>query len=155
MPQRPYLPLGTLANALLYPHIDINRFPADRLRSVLKEVGLDGLAEEINVVENWSQRLSLGEQQQLGFARALLATPELLFLDEATSGLGEVWEARLYGRLRFGSWQPTVISVGHRSTLLRFHDQVFDLTRFIPSRDQVVVSLPSPFSAPAALAGSF
>jgi putative ATP-binding cassette transporter len=154
VPQRPYLPLGTLANALLYPHLDINRFPANRLRSVLKEVGLDGLVEELNVVENWSQRLSLGEQQRLGFARALLAAPELLFLDEATSGLGEVWEARLYGLLRSWSWQPTVISVGHRSTLLRFHDQVFDLTRFIPFREQVVMSLPTQLTEPAAITGA-
>ena len=155
VPQRPYIPLGTLTNALLYPHQDENHFRADRLKRVLKEVGLDGLVDELNVVENWSQRLSLGEQQRLGFARALLTAPGLLFLDEATSGLGEPWEARLYSLLRSGSWQPTVISVGHRSTLLRLHDEVFDLTRFIPLREQVVTSLPSPLSAPAALVGSF
>ena len=155
VPQRPYIPLGTLTNALLYPHQDENRFRADRLKKVLKEVGLDGLVDELNVVENWSQRLSLGEQQRLGFARALLTAPGLLFLDEATSGLGEPWEARLYSLLRSGSWQPTVISVGHRSTLLRLHDEVFDLTRFIPLREQVVTPLPSPLSAPAALVGSF
>ena len=154
VPQRPYIPLGTLTNALLYPHQDENRFHADRLKRVLKEVGLDGLVDELNVVENWSQRLSLGEQQRLGFARALLTAPGLLFLDEATSGLGEPWEARLYSLLRSGSWQPTVISVGHRSTLLRLHDEVFDLTRFIPLREQVVTPLPSPLSAPAALVGS-
>jgi putative ATP-binding cassette transporter len=154
VPQRPYIPLGTLTNALLYPHQDENRFRADRLKRVLKEVGLDGLVDELNVVENWSQRLSLGEQQRLGFARALLTAPGLLFLDESTSGLGEPWEARLYSLLRSGSWQPTVISVGHRSTLLRLHDEVFDLTRFIPLREQVVTPLPSPLSAPAALVGS-
>jgi vitamin B12/bleomycin/antimicrobial peptide transport system ATP-binding/permease protein len=132
-----------------------NGFPADRLKSVLREVGLDGLVEELDVVDNWSQRLSLGEQQRLGFARVLLAAPALLFLDEATSGLDEPWEARLYSLLRSGSWQPTVISVGHRSTLLRLHDQVFDLTRFISLRDQVVLPLPSPLSTPVALAGSF
>jgi vitamin B12/bleomycin/antimicrobial peptide transport system ATP-binding/permease protein len=155
VPQRPYLPLGTLTNALLYPHMDRNGFPADRLKSVLREVGLDGLVEELDVVDNWSQRLSLGEQQRLGFARVLLAAPALLFLDEATSGLDEPWEARLYSLLRSGSWQPTVISVGHRSTLLGLHDQVFDLTRFISLRHQVVLPLPSPLSTPVALAGSF
>jgi putative ATP-binding cassette transporter len=155
VPQRPYLPLGTLTNALLYPHMDRNGVPADRLKSVLTEVGLDGLVEELDVVENWSQRLSLGEQQRLGFARVLLAAPALLFLDEVTSGLDEPWEARLYSLLRSRSWRPTVISVGHRSTLLKLHDQVFDLTRFIPLRDQVVTPLPSPLSTPIALAGSF
>jgi putative ATP-binding cassette transporter len=154
VPQRPYLPLGPLTNALLYPNMDGKSLPAGRLQQVLREVGLDGLVEELEVVENWGQRLSLGEQQRLGFARVLLAKPALLFLDESTSGLDEVWEARLYSLLRSGSWQPTVISVGHRSTLIRLHDRVFDLTRFIPQREQVVMPLPSPFSVPAALAGS-
>jgi putative ATP-binding cassette transporter len=154
VPQRPYLPLGTLTSALLYPQIDGNGFPAERLKSVLKEIGLDGLVGELNVVENWSQRLSLGEQQRLGFARILLAAPTLLFLDEATSGLDEPWEARLYSLLRSGSWRPTVISVGHRSTLLKFHDDVLDLTAFIPLREQVVFPLPSQLFEPAAITGS-
>ncbi|MBV8281975.1 MAG: ABC transporter ATP-binding protein/permease [Candidatus Eremiobacteraeota bacterium] len=155
VPQRPYLPIGTLASALLYPRMDRDRIPTDRLKAVLREVGLDGLAEELDVVENWGQRLSLGEQQRLGFARVLLAAPALVFLDEATSGVGEPWEARLYSLLRSGPWQPTVISVGHRSTLLKLHDHVFDLTRFIPLGEEVVMPLPSQLSMPAALAESF
>jgi vitamin B12/bleomycin/antimicrobial peptide transport system ATP-binding/permease protein len=154
VPQRPYLPLGTLTSALLYPQIDENGFPAERLKSVLKEVGLHGLVGELNVVENWSQRLSLGEQQRLGFARILLTEPALLFLDEATSGLDEPSEARLYSLLRAGSWRPTVISVGHRSTLLQFHDDVLDLTAFIPFREKVMFSLPSQLVEPSAITGS-
>jgi vitamin B12/bleomycin/antimicrobial peptide transport system ATP-binding/permease protein len=152
VPQRPYLPLGTLTSALLYPYE--NGFPAERLKSVLKEVGLHGLVGELNVVENWSQRLSLGEQQRLGFARILLAEPAILFLDEATSGLDEPSEARLYSLLRSGSWRPTVISVGHRSTLLNFHDDVLDLIAFIPFREKVMFSLPSQLVEPAAITGS-
>jgi putative ATP-binding cassette transporter len=154
VPQRPYLPLGTLTSALLYPQIDGSRFPEERLKRALREVGLDGLVGELNLVENWAQRLSLGEQQRLGFARILLAAPMLLFLDEATSGLDEPWEARLYGLLRSGSWRPTVISVGHRSTLLKFHDDVLDLTAFIPLREKVVLPLPSQLDEPAAITGS-
>jgi vitamin B12/bleomycin/antimicrobial peptide transport system ATP-binding/permease protein len=154
VPQRPYLPLGTLTSALLYPQVDGTSFPPGRLKSVLKEVGLDGLVGELDVVENWAQRLSLGEQQRLGFARILLAAPTLLFLDEATSGLDEPWEARLYSMLRSGSWRPTVISVGHRSTLLKFHDDVLDLTAFIPLREKVVLPLPSQLAEPAAVTGS-
>ncbi|HET9375485.1 MAG TPA: ABC transporter ATP-binding protein/permease [Chthoniobacterales bacterium] len=154
VPQRPYLPLGTLTSALLYPQIDGNRFPEERLKRALKEVGLDGLVGELNTVESWGQRLSLGEQQRLGFARILLAAPMLLFLDEATSGLDEPWEARLYSLLRSGTWRPTVISVGHRSTLLKFHDDVLDLTAFIPLREKVVLPLPSQLTEPAAITGS-
>jgi vitamin B12/bleomycin/antimicrobial peptide transport system ATP-binding/permease protein len=152
VPQRPYLPLGTLSSALLYPYE--NRFAAERLKCVLNEVGLGGLVGELNVVENWSQRLSLGEQQRLGFARILLAAPTLVFLDEVTSGLDEPSEARLYSLLRSGSWRPTVISVGHRSTLLKLHDDVLDLTTFIPLHEQVVLPLPSLLSEPAAITGS-
>jgi putative ATP-binding cassette transporter len=154
VPQRPYLPLGTLTSALLYPQIDGSSVPPERLKRVLKDVGLDGLIGELNTEENWGQRLSLGEQQRLGFARILLAAPTLLFLDEATSGIDEPWEARLYSLLRSGSWRPTVISVGHRSTLLKFHDDVLDLTAFIPLREHVVLPLPSQLSEPAAVTGS-
>ena len=176
VPQRPYLPLGTLTSALLYPlgarsrgkagplktplrgspdpQMHGNGFSADQLKSVLKEVGLDRLSRELNVVENWSQRLSIGEQQRLGFARILLAAPTLLFLDEATSALDEPSEARLYSLLRSGSWRPTVISVGHRSTLLKLHDDVLDLTAFMPLRAKVVLPLPLQLSEPAVITGS-
>jgi vitamin B12/bleomycin/antimicrobial peptide transport system ATP-binding/permease protein len=154
VPQRPYLPLGTLASALLYPQTDLGGFPVDRLTTVLKEVGLDGLVGDLDTIENWGQRLSLGEQQRLGFARILLTSPNLLFLDEATSGLDEPWEARLYSLLRSGSWRPTVVSVGHRSTLLKFHDDVLDLTAFIPLREKVVLPLPAQLSAPEVVTGS-
>jgi putative ATP-binding cassette transporter len=154
VPQRPYLPLGTLASALLYPQTDRHSFPAGRLTTVLKDVGLDGLVGDLDTIENWGQRLSLGEQQRLGFARILLASPNLLFLDEATSGLDEPWEARLYSLLRSGSWRPTVVSVGHRSTLLKFHDDVLDLTAFIPLREKVVLPLPAQLSVPEAVTGS-
>ena len=75
VPQRPYLPLGTLGSALLYPRDDRGSFPTTRLIAVLEEVGLGALADELDVVDNWSQRLSLGEQQRLAFARILLVKP--------------------------------------------------------------------------------
>lgn len=131
VPQRPYLPLGTLGGALLYPRADNGSVLTARLIAVLEQVGLAALADELEVVDNWSQRLSLGEQQRLAFARILLAKPALLFLDEATSALDEASEARLYGLLRAVLWRPTVVSVGHRSTLRSFHDQVLEVDAFM------------------------
>lgn len=136
VPQRPYLPLGTLANALLYPRGDKCNLPTKRLAAVLEVVGLGSLADELHAVENWSQRLSLGEQQRLAFARIFLTKPDLLFLDEATSALDESCEARLYGLLRAASWKPTIVSVGHRSTLRNFHDDILDVTAFCPWQEQ-------------------
>jgi putative ATP-binding cassette transporter len=137
VPQRPYLPLGTLASALLYPRGDKCGVSTARLAAVLAEVGLGALADELDMIENWSQRLSLGEQQRVAFARILLVEPALLFLDEATSALDEISEAQLYGLLRAGSWRPTLVSVGHRSTLRNFHDHVLDVATFSSRRGQL------------------
>jgi len=138
VPQRPYLPLGTLAGALLYPRGDKSSLLATKLGVVLNEVGLGALARELDVVENWSQRLSLGEQQRLAFARILLIKPAILFLDEATSALDELAEARLYGLLRAASWRPTVVSVGHRNTLRNLHDYILDIAAFCPWSEQAL-----------------
>jgi len=126
LPQRPYLPLGTLADALVYP----DRAEPDRraeLEAALRAVGLARLADQLDENANWTQRLSIGEQQRVGFARVLLARPEIVFLDEATSALDEAAETALYRLLREADWQPTIVSVGHHGTLHRFHDEIVDL----------------------------
>lgn len=137
VPQRPYLPLGTLAAALRYPGGDDSNFPTTRLASALTEVGLGPLANELDTVQDWSQRLSPGEQQRFAFARIFLIKPALLFLDEATSALDERSEAQLYGRLRRATWSPTIVSVGHRSTLRGFHDHVLTVTQFMQRRSPI------------------
>jgi vitamin B12/bleomycin/antimicrobial peptide transport system ATP-binding/permease protein len=126
VPQRPYLPLGSLRTALLYPEED-QPVAKERLEEVLREVGLGGFAGELDTIDNWAQRMSLGEQQRLAFARILLTEPAILFLDEATSALDEKAEAALYALLRRAPWRPAVVSVGHRSTLREFHDRVLPL----------------------------
>lgn len=130
LPQRPYLPLGTLADALRYPDgVEVARA---RLEAVLETVGLGGFISLLDETDLWAQRLSLGEQQRLAFARVLLAEPAIVFLDEATSALDEPAEAALYALLRGASWRPTLVSVGHRSTLRAFHDRAIDISRFSP-----------------------
>jgi putative ATP-binding cassette transporter len=129
LPQRPYLPLGTLAEALVYPRDAraASEIPKESLVAALEKVGLPHLAERLSEEGNWAQMLSIGEQQRLAFARVLLVRPEIVFLDEATSALGEAAEAVLYRLLRDESWHPTIVSVGHRSTLRRYHDTILDL----------------------------
>jgi putative ATP-binding cassette transporter len=133
VPQRPYLPLGKLQTALLYPSGETNNNSAARLAAVLTQVGLGGLVDELDAVHDWTLRLSPGEQQRFAFARIFLLQPTLVFLDEATSALDESSEAHLYGLLRAASWRPTIVSVGHRSTIRSFHDQFVELDAFIDS----------------------
>ena len=54
------------------------------------------LASRLDEEAHWNRTLSLGEQQRLGLARALLHAPNYLFLDEATASLDEPSEAALY-----------------------------------------------------------
>jgi putative ATP-binding cassette transporter len=126
LPQRPYLPLGSLRTALLYPNED-DKAPKERLTAALGEVGLGAFVNDLDTLDNWAQRLSLGEQQRLAFARILLSKPAIVFLDEATSALDEAGESALYTLLRKAPWRPTVVSVGHRSTLNKFHDRILPL----------------------------
>lgn len=122
LPQRPYLPLGTLRRALEYPSTE-NHDKA-RLSEVLATVGLEELADKLDSEDDWSRILSLGEQQRLAFARVLLSEPDFLFLDEATSALDEPREQEMYQMLREKLPQLAIVSVGHRSTLIKEHDTV-------------------------------
>ncbi|HEX4113320.1 MAG TPA: ABC transporter ATP-binding protein/permease, partial [Stellaceae bacterium] len=119
LPQKPYLPLGTLRQVMLYPREDRDdsrRVTDERLTEVLNLVSLGHLVRAIDTTDNWSLRLSLGEQQRLAFARVILVEPAVVILDEATSALDEPAEARLYRLIRKLPNRPTVVSVGHRST---------------------------------------
>jgi vitamin B12/bleomycin/antimicrobial peptide transport system ATP-binding/permease protein len=126
LPQRPYLPLGTLADALVYPR-SAAEMPRERLVEALRTVGLPQLVDRLDEEGNWAQRLSIGEQQRVAFARVLLARPEIVFLDEATSALDEAAETSLYRLLREAPWRPTIVSVGHHGTLQRFHEAIVNL----------------------------
>jgi putative ATP-binding cassette transporter len=128
LPQRPYLPIGTLRAAIVYPG-EAASVDADRVREVLKEVGLPQFAARLEEEAHWNRMLSLGEQQRLGMARALLHAPSHLFLDEATASLDEPSEAQLYGLLAKKLPETTIVSIGHRSTLDAFHQRNIALVR--------------------------
>jgi vitamin B12/bleomycin/antimicrobial peptide transport system ATP-binding/permease protein len=128
LPQRPYLPIGTLHAAIVYPGENAS-FGTDRVGQVLAEVGLPQFAARLDEEAHWNRMLSLGEQQRLGLARALLHTPSHLFLDEATASLDEPSEAALYTMLTKKLPQTTIVSIGHRATLEAFHDRNVTLVR--------------------------
>ena len=127
MPQRPYLPLGSLRRAIYYPQPVPEKETAD-LRSLLERFGIGSLAERMDEVDDWSRILSLGEQQRLAFIRILLFRPDIVFLDESTSAMDEQREAEAYDILKELLPEMAVISVGHRSTLFKKHDKRLQLT---------------------------
>lgn len=122
LPQRPYLPLGSLRRAIYYPQ-PVPENIDDNLAGLLERFGLQKLADQLDAVDDWSRILSLGEQQRLAFIRILLLRPDIVFLDESTSALDEPREAQAYEILHQMLPHMAVVSVGHRSSLLNCHDK--------------------------------
>lgn len=120
IPQKPYIPMGTSAEAASYP---LETADEEILSPLLVECGLSHLMEKPDTEADWSHILSLGEQQKLAFVRVFLRKPKWVFLDEATSAMDEETEEKMY-RLLTALPGTTVISIGHRSTLDKWHNRV-------------------------------
>jgi len=129
LPQRPYFPIAPLGAAVAYP-AEPGAYDSAKVAELIAAVGLPALATRIEEEAHWNRMLSLGEQQRLGIARAILLAPDFLFLDEATASLDEAAEAAVYKLLEQRLPDTTLVSIGHRSTLAAFH-----LRRFSVSRD--------------------
>ncbi|MFM7423788.1 MAG: ABC transporter ATP-binding protein/permease [Elainella sp.] len=142
LPQRPYMVLGSLRDQLLYPNLAKDT-PEEQLQAALNQANLADLPERVggfDIELDWADVLSLGEQQRLAFARLLLTQPRYAILDEATSALDLANERQLYDKLR--ELGTTYVSVGHRTTLLKYHDFVLELKpdswKLTPIQDYVV-----------------
>jgi len=122
LPQRPYFPIASLTDAVAYP-AEPGTHGSTEIARLIDEVGLPALAARVEQEAHWNRMLSLGEQQRLGIARALLLKPDYLFLDEATASLDEAAEAAVYRLLAERLPDTTIVSIGHRSTLMAFHSR--------------------------------
>jgi putative ATP-binding cassette transporter len=128
LPQRPYMLLSSLRSQLLYPHLDM-KITDEALQELLVRVNLPELTARFGGLDaelDWAKVLSVGEQQRVAFARVLLAAPRYVILDEATSALDIANEENLYKEL--AASETTMVSVGHRPSILKFHPQVLELT---------------------------
>lgn len=117
VPQQPYLPLGTLRAVVSYPAAEA-AFPDDRIREVMRVLEIGHLADRLDAVEPWDHVLSGHEKQVLAFARVLLHEPRWILLDDATSGLDEATERRLYETLLRRLPNATVIALGARAGVI-------------------------------------
>jgi vitamin B12/bleomycin/antimicrobial peptide transport system ATP-binding/permease protein len=127
LPAKPYIPIDTLRSAVTYPALP-GTYRDEDIRAALIDARLGDLVGELDREEVWSQRLSSGEQQRLSVARALLARPDWLLLDESTSAVEEKLEAELYAVLARRLPKTTIISIGHRSTLAALHRRNLEMT---------------------------
>ena len=128
MPQRPYLPLGTLRAAVAYPAAP-DRFAAETVAEAVTRCGLPHLVERLEEEERWDRILSLGEQQRLAFARMLLHRPRWVFMDEATAALDEANQDMLLRLFQEEMAGSTLVSIGHRPGLDAYHDRILTLVR--------------------------
>ena len=119
IPQKPYLPLGTLREAVLYPGTQSR--DNTELAILMNECHIGYIIKDLDIIADWSHVLSVGEQQRLAFVRTLIYKPKWLFLDEATSALDEETEAAMYKLVAKNLPQTTFVSVGHRSSVNKFH----------------------------------
>jgi putative ATP-binding cassette transporter len=127
LPQRPYFPLGTLRQALTYPTPAEEVDDAD-VRTALAAAGLGHLADRLDEEAEWNTLLSGGEQQRVGFARALIHRPDVLVLDEAVSTLEDAEARDLYALLSDRLPQTMVISIGRTAALVALHQRIIDMT---------------------------
>lgn len=127
VPQQSYMPIDTLKAALSYPS-DQEAFTDAQCREALQRCQLGDYVGHLTESSHWARRLSPGEQQRIAFARVLLQAPDVVFLDETSSALDTKTEAMLYQMLIDRLPKTTIVSVGHRDTLLTFHNQFLDLT---------------------------
>jgi putative ATP-binding cassette transporter len=128
LPQRPYFPIAPLAAAVAYP-AEPGHYDSAQVAELIAAVGLPALTARIDEEAHWNRMLSLGEQQRLGLARAILHAPDYLFLDEATASLDEPSETALYELLAQRLPGATIVSIGHRATLAAFHKRRLTFNR--------------------------
>ena len=126
IPQKPYLPPMSLRDVICYPHASAHYTDA-AIAQALTLAGLSMRTQQLDETATWSASLSLGEQQRLAFARLFLQRPHCVLLDEATASLDETAEAQLYETLLHELPDCMLISIGHRSTLQRWHSTTLSL----------------------------
>ena len=124
--QTPHLFSGSVRENLRYGRLDAND---DEIESAAKLTGAhdfvlgleDGYETEVG---EGGARLSVGQRQLLSFARALLAKPEILIMDEATSSVDTETERSIQQGLHAVLENRTSFVIAHRLSTIRSADRI-------------------------------
>ncbi len=128
MPQRPFLPEGTLREALCYPRAS-HAFGAEAIGYALECAGVAWLAPRLEERDNWEQALPLRAQQRLGFARALLQQPAWIFMEEATDAFDPKGERLILEMLRHELPDASLLTISFHAGLEALHHRKIVLNR--------------------------
>ncbi len=126
VPQEPFLFAGTVRDNIAFAREDVTD---EEVREAIRTVGLmdviERLPDEIEtVVHERGQSLSSGERQLIALARAFVAHPRVLVLDEATSNLDLLSESKIERALDVLLEGRTAILIAHRLTTAMKADRI-------------------------------
>jgi len=127
VPQKIFFIEDTLQENIVFgskQELDIDKLDRVILNASLQEL-IDDLPNGLQTnISDSNQMVSGGQKQCIGIARALYRGGDILILDEATSGMDQALEKKIY-EAAFNSQFQTFISVTHKSSLLDKFDKIF------------------------------
>ena len=131
VPQESFIVEGTVKQNVALG-VEDEKIDDDRVLFCLEIVGLSDLVSNsslgINIrVGELGSKISGGQKQRLGIARALYSDPKLLILDEATSALDAISEEKIIDCLKQLKGKITIVSIAHRLSTVINSDRVFYL----------------------------
>lgn len=128
LPERPYLPPGTLRELLLRTGQEFV-VEEGRIRATLAALHLEAVLERaggLDVEHQWDSLLSLGEQQLVAFARLLIASPRFALLDRPNTALDSEQVGTLLRMLQERA--ITCINFGEPDEPLHYYDAILELS---------------------------
>jgi HlyD family secretion protein len=143
--------------------LDPDEIDDDRVREALALAHLDGILAEMpdgldTVLGESGARMSGGQRQRLGVARALFHDTDVLVLDESTAGLDHATEQRLLATLLELRHDRIVLFVSHHRSVMQHCDRLvmLDAGRIVStgSPEELADLLPDGAISPRPLAGT-
>jgi putative ATP-binding cassette transporter len=127
LPERPYLPPGTLREILLRTE-QADKVLDEQIFTALRALQLEPIllrAGGLDIEQDWDDILSLGEQQLLAIARLLLAAPRFAFLDRPGTALSLEQVPQILSILSANS--ISYLTIGNSDDPLEHYDAVLEL----------------------------